>query len=389
MSETNEETQKLIQTGRDALLQARQLVQQNKAQEARAALEGARDTLAASTDDDPRVQELRAATYAELALLMQNLRDVRGALSNYAQAESILRALPIEEEKGLGYRLQLATTLINKSGLYASENAHDEGVSCSEEAERLLEGAAEGPAAEAVRMLQIGLLQNRHAILAGRGDLAGAEKAMATAYGVAEAMMAAGDPRMLQQAVDIAMKLAAVRRGMQRMDDAFAPAEQAEKWARAAYEVDPRLGIGPLVNVRMLQLELNFQAGQYAEAEDCLFDAVETSREDGRVLVIGTGFYMALLRLTDERLSEGGLPRAEVLESLDELMSKIESKQAPEALVETLKARRGVMVDGDVAAAESLIADLRQQNYNGDPATLQILPQLEEDIRWYRENRLV
>ncbi len=56
--------------------------------------------------------------------------------------------------------------------------------------------------------------------------------------------------------------------------------------------------------------------GKYAKAEDLLFDIVD---QDAAFVSEGKKFYEQLLKLPDDDLSRGNLPRGEVLESLDEL----------------------------------------------------------------------
>lgn len=60
---------------------------------------------------------------------------------------------------------------------------------------------------------------------------------------------------------------------------------------------------------------------QYASAENILFDMLEESHNDDEIVELGLDFYDRLLIQSDFKLQVGGLPRAEIDESLAELLS--------------------------------------------------------------------
>lgn len=66
--------------------------------------------------------------------------------------------------------------------------------------------------------------------------------------------------------------------------------------------------------------------GRYAAAEDILFPLLEAAIEGGRqgreLVAAGVQAYEALLERSDADLESGGLPRDEVLESLEELRAR-------------------------------------------------------------------
>lgn len=61
------------------------------------------------------------------------------------------------------------------------------------------------------------------------------------------------------------------------------------------------------------------RAGAYAQAEDWLFDLLESGPPGDDLVRRGAAFYQRLDDLTDDELIRGGLPRAEVQEGLDYL----------------------------------------------------------------------
>ena len=60
-------------------------------------------------------------------------------------------------------------------------------------------------------------------------------------------------------------------------------------------------------------------AGLYSKAEDLLFDMLDDEIDHDRSINIGIEFYNRLLQRSDEELSDGGLPRGEVMEGLQQL----------------------------------------------------------------------
>jgi hypothetical protein len=61
------------------------------------------------------------------------------------------------------------------------------------------------------------------------------------------------------------------------------------------------------------------RAGDFAQAEDWLFDLLESGPHSDNLIRRGAAFYQRLDSLTDDELTRGGLPRAEVQEGLEQL----------------------------------------------------------------------
>lgn len=64
------------------------------------------------------------------------------------------------------------------------------------------------------------------------------------------------------------------------------------------------------------------QSGQFAKAEDALFSLIESVPGNKDAFDMGVAFYERLLKMEDDKLAEGGLPRAEVTASLAELKKR-------------------------------------------------------------------
>jgi hypothetical protein len=63
-------------------------------------------------------------------------------------------------------------------------------------------------------------------------------------------------------------------------------------------------------------------SGQFAQAEEILYEMIEADPANDALPAIGIDFYQRLLKLTDVQLSAGELPRDEVQAGLEELESR-------------------------------------------------------------------
>jgi hypothetical protein len=64
------------------------------------------------------------------------------------------------------------------------------------------------------------------------------------------------------------------------------------------------------------------RAGEYAKAEDTLFELLDADPGNRTVLDFGTAFYHRLLQQSDADLARANLPRAEVEEGLKNLQQR-------------------------------------------------------------------
>src|SRR5690554_3025941 len=67
------------------------------------------------------------------------------------------------------------------------------------------------------------------------------------------------------------------------------------------------------------------ELGEFADAEDGLWKAVEVAGNDPQILRRGLEFYEKLRKQSDARLEAGNLPRDEVDEGYAEILERIEA----------------------------------------------------------------
>ena len=381
---STEEKNETVVAVRELLKASRESMQKGQAGDSKAKLAEAETLIEAESGDTPAVNEAKAAVYAELALLNQRLRDARAAIDYYGKSEAAARLLPTEGEIGDRYRLMLATTLINMTGLLAQQRLLDEGLEKSTEALSIVDGLT-GKAGQAANMLRVGALQNQSSLLLAKRQVPEAKAALERCVELGAELVNGGNAQLLPQVVEASGRLVSVHRMLNDIDSAAAVAERAGRWAEAAYNGGMQMAGQLYVGTQLQLVDVRAGQGQFDAAEDHLWKAIEIGG-DPRTLTIATGFYFSIARLPDAKLEEGGLPRAEVKDAAEELLGKVDGAQAPKELSDLLRARFNALFDDDVASAAAL-ADGVEASGSKFPAVAQLLPLVRNDIEWVKAGR--
>lgn len=382
MSDSTPPIPPTLAAARDRIAAARERAKSNELRGALDDLSEVRVTLDRYEGDEHLADELRAAVATEMGLLHQRLGDVPEAITSLARAETLQRAC-LRRDANPRHRLQLATTLINASGMHARLQRFDAGLKMAEEALGLMEDVpAEVGAAKVV--LTLGGLQNRATLELGKKEWAAAEATLKQSLALGEQLLANGGHQLLPQIVDATTRLCHLFRSQQRSDEALPIAEKAARWAEAVYEEGSPQGRQLYVNTQLQLVDVNFGCKRFAEAEDHLWKAVDVSGHPQSMLV-GTGFYASLLRMEELDPSEGGLPRGEIVEAFDELVGKMEALSVTPPLLAAVRARYAVLVDGDVEGAEATLSELRGNPDHVQPVTKEVMRLLESDLEWKRQ----
>lgn len=363
---------------------ARGHAQEKRAQKALETLNEARMLALAQESQTAEIVEAYGAIETELALLLQQLNDTRSALQHYMEAEAAFRKLPLEEPTQR-IRLQLATTLVNMTGLLARERMLQLGLEKSSEAVMLLRDVT-GPAAEGSRVLLLGALQNRAALLIESKQHADAERNLAEALEVGASAIASGMGEIIPQMIETTGRVSQLRRMLNRTAESLPLAERAARWAQMAWEAGAPLGPRLYVATQFQLVDVNFGMERFAQAEDHLWKAVDTA-QDLQSVVMATGFYFALMRLDDATLEAGNLPREEVLVASAEALERVKAGGCPADLVEMLASRSKLLSGTDASEAERLLAQYGAAEAQMSANIKAMLPLLKSDVEWERAGR--
>ena len=363
---------------------ARGHAQEKRAQKALETLNEARMLALAQESQTAEIVEAYGAIETELALLLQQLNDTRSALQHYMEAEAAFRKLPLEEPTQR-VRLQLATTLVNMTGLLARERMLQLGLEKSSEAVMLLRDVT-GPAAEGSRVLLLGALQNRAALLIESKQHADAERNLAEALEVGASAIASGMGEIIPQMIETTGRVSQLRRMLNRTAESLPLVERAARWAQMAWEAGAPLGPRLYVATQFQLVDVNFGLERFAQAEDHLWKAVDTAK-DLQSVVMATGFYFALMRLDDATLEAGNLPREEVLVASSEALARAEAGGCPADLLEMLVSRSKLLSGTDASEAERLLAQYGAADSAMSANIKAMLPLLKSDVEWERAGR--
>jgi tetratricopeptide (TPR) repeat protein len=363
---------------------ARGHAQEKRAQKALETLNEARTLALAQESQTAEIVEAYGAIETELALMLQQLNDTRSALQHYMEAEAAFRKLPLEEPTQR-IRLQLATTLVNMTGLLARERMMQLGLEKSSEAVMLLREVT-GPAAEGSKVLLLGALQNRAALLIESKQHADAERNLAEALEVGASAIASGMGEIIPQMIETTGRVSQLRRMLNRTGESLPLVERAARWAQMAWEAGAPLGPRLYVATQFQLVDVNFGLERFAQAEDHLWKAVDTAK-DLQSVVMATGFYFALMRLDDATLEAGNLPREEVVVASAEALERAKAGGCPADLLEMLASRSQLLTGAGASEAERLLAQ-----YSGAEAQMSanikaMLPLLKSDVEWERAGR--
>jgi tetratricopeptide (TPR) repeat protein len=366
---------------RQLIRDARGHLQEKRLQRALETLNEARQMAISHESQTPDVVEAYGAIEMELALLHQQLNDARGALNHYQEAEAAFRKLPIDDDNPR-VRLQLATCLVNMTGLLARERMLQSGLDKSGEAIMLLRGASQ-LAGDAPRMLLLGALQNKSALLMEARQLAEAEPPLAEAVEIGADFVQRGQMELLPQVIDATGRLANMRRMLNRPLEALAVAERAARWAEAAWQGGAAMGQRMFVASQFQLVDVHFGLGRFSLAEDHLWKGVEAAR-DLQSAVMAHGFYCALLRIADEALESGNLPREEVLDAIVEAEERVVGAGAQEDVLEVIRARQSALTAQELEPGTALLGRYGAAPQSASGGVRSLLPLLQADLQWLK-----
>ena len=170
--------------------------------------------------------------------------------------------------------------------------------------------------------LALGLYQNKTAVESYTGNFDEAIEVADKAIELAEQLMEKGEPAALGQAARVCQQLSVQLFEAERYDDALEWGRRAEEYSEEAYnhigEQALHLYIVSQINLISYYEELE----QFADAEDCLWKAIDVAGPDPEIIERGQMFYQQCQKYADKRLEKGNLPRDEVemgAEDLEEL----------------------------------------------------------------------
>lgn len=317
---------KQVEAARALTQQGSQALRQNQIPAAEGALTEAAIILDMVENFDVEATKIRAQIFNEVGFIRQRQNKLDEAQSLHERAVLMCDELI---ENGVEFRGNAAATCINLAGILAQKGDFARGQEVNQRATDLAEALlAEGANMAQAANLAFGANQNL-AVISGRaGDFETANKAMNRALEVVADLPEDGKKQISVQVAQGAQQLSVMLFQQERHEEALKWGKVAESQSEFAYEAGGE-SVLPVYVTSQINLISFFEAvGQYAQAENALFKALEVVGEHPQILERGVAFYDEIRKLTDEKLEAGDLPRDEVEESFAEVSKRFEVAKA-------------------------------------------------------------
>ncbi len=320
----------LTNQGSKALREGRIPFANGALKEARAVLDMVED----QTHEDAAT--LRAQILNELGFLHQRGGDIDNAVRLHEESAALCNELL---EAGVEFRANATATHINLAGMLAQKGDLAAARKVNERAAELIESLLEEKGDEvdsSVRNLAFGAHQTLAMVSAQSGDMKSADEAIGRALEFAEELFD-GSAQVVAQAAQGVQQVSALLFNAGEHEKALHWGLESEKLAHRAFDALGQQALPIYVRTELYLISYHEKLLNFADAEDALWNALDVAGDHPQLLARGRAFYEQCRKQADARLEEGGLPRDEVEEGLEEVEERIEAMGGEEALKAALE----------------------------------------------------
>ncbi len=327
--------EKQLAVSKNLVQQGSQALRQGDFNTANAALAEANVILDMAEEETLDVLQLRAQALNESGFILQRANQPQLALRNHKRASEICEKII---EQGVEFRGNAAATNINLAGLLASGGDFEAAKAANLRALELAESlVSDGKDVGQGRDLAFGANSNFAIIAARAEDWDAASDAMARALALIDEMGANARENISAQGAQACQQLSVLNFHAERFDDALRWGREAETLSERAHDKLGEAALPIYVTSQINLISYNEKAGNYADAEDCLFKALDVVGNHPQILLRGKAFYDEARKQADNRLEKGGLPREEVEDSLSEIEDRIEAMGGLDKVLEMVQ----------------------------------------------------
>ncbi len=310
-----------LQAARQLVEAGSQALRQNNILGAHEALLEANAILDMAEEVDEDGLKLRARVLNELGVIYQRQNQLEVARDYHQRAADICNQLM---ESGVEFRGNTAATHLNLSSILVALEDFETALEMGQKAIALTDSLREEGEMGA-EPLALGASQNMSLVMARLGKLDEADAEMHRAVDLANRLNEQGVPNVSVQAAQGCQQLSVAMFEADLLDRALAWGQVAVDLSEKAYEVHGQPVLGVYLVSQINLISYNEKLGEFADAEDCLWKAIEVAGNEPQILRRGLVFYETLRKQTDARLEAGNLPRDEVDEGYEEIKERIES----------------------------------------------------------------
>lgn len=325
-----QEANQLVNQGGQALRQGQTQAGFEALKEAAAILE-----MAEVENDD--LKKAQARVYNELGVVHQRQNRLKVSREHHQRAAKICEGLI---ETGHEFQANAAATHLNLSSIELALGNVGEAEKAGSRALELVDVFEAKKEEGGPEPLRLGALQNLAVIYARQKNWEKADGKMEEAGGIVGSLVEGGQKNFLAQFAQGCQQLSVILFEAQESEKALKWGRKAEELSEEAYEA---LGkdVLPVYVISQLNLISYYERlGEFANAEDCLWKALDVAGNDPRILHRGVIFYETCRKQADPVLEEGNLPRDEVDGGLAELMERVEILGGLEKLKQVVEGNR-------------------------------------------------
>lgn len=301
--------------------QGSQALRQNQLQVAEPALLEAAILLDMVAEDHEDVRKIRAQISNELGF-------VRQRQNNLPEAERLHREASLDcdaiIESGVDFYGNAAATHINLASILAQRDDLKGAIESNKRAVELAEKAVETQPTTPTYNLAFGALQNLAAISVRAGEFDNANEAMTRAIAVVENMDDEAKKQASVQIAQAAQQVSVAFFNQKQMERAREWGLVAEEHSELAYEVHGEPALTIYITSQVNLVSFHEVMNDFAEAENALFKALDVVGDNPQILERAKVFYEECRKLADPVLEAGNLPREEVEDSYQEILSRLE-----------------------------------------------------------------
>jgi len=268
-----------------------------------------------------RARKLRIRALNDRGLFAQQREDNETARSYHREAASLLDEF--DTIVGGDFRSTAAAVHLNLSQVLLFENDLAGARRATERSIELVEQLEEADA-DGADSLAMGVYQNKTAVESFSEQFDDAADAADRALEIAESLADRGQTAALGQGARVCQQLSVRLFDADRHDDALEWGRRAEQLSERAYDHLGEQALHLYIVSQINLISYYEQLHRFADAEDCLWKAIEVAGPDPDIVQRGQAFYEHCRKQADKRLENGNLPRDEVEMGMEDLRDVID-----------------------------------------------------------------
>jgi tetratricopeptide (TPR) repeat protein len=272
-------------------------------------------------EQDLEIAKLRARIFNEMGVIHQRRNQLDSAQEYHRKAAALCEEI---SSQGEDFRANSAATHLNLSSILAAMGRLDDAREAGQFALGLI-GSLREEGDRGSDGMAMGAYQNLAVINARAGLSEKASEDMEKAIALGELLAPQAPGQIEAQLAQGSQQISVIMFESQAYETALEWGKRAEKLSEKAYEVLGQAVLPIYVVSEINLISYHEKLGNFADAENGLWKALDVVGNDPQILRRGLAFYEMCRKQADARLEAGNLPREEVEEGYADLQERIAS----------------------------------------------------------------